>query len=425
MTILTAMPGDTVAAVAIRAGVDPALLAEQNGLAPQTPLVPGQTLVSRRPVQVYTVQPGDTLYGIAQRYSTSVTQLYRDNPGLGGLPAVSPGRVLVIRYGDEPASAIDANAYAYPAISGGLLRRTLPYLTYLTPFTYGFTPAGTLVPLDDDLLVELALGYGVTPWMHLSTLTQDGTFSSALGQQLLQDPAAQTRLIDAVLHNMREKNYQGLDVDFEFLGRDAAQAYAAFVARLRAALSPQGYEVTVALAPKTADGQPGTLYEGHDYAALGAAADAVLLMTYEWGYTYGPPMAVAPVPSVRRVLDYAVGRIDPKKIFMGIPTYGYDWPLPYERGTTRATSLSNVQAVDLARSAGAAILYDETAEAPYFFYTAPDGTAHEVWFEDARSIAAKLALVQEYGFRGVGYWNLDRPFPQNWTVLDGSFRIAY
>ena len=77
MTILTAMPGDTVAAVAARAGIDPALLAEQNGLAPQTPLAPGQALVSRRPAQVYTVQPGDTLYGIAQRYSTSVTQLYR------------------------------------------------------------------------------------------------------------------------------------------------------------------------------------------------------------------------------------------------------------------------------------------------------------------------------------------------------------
>ena len=128
---------------------------------------------------------------------------------------------------------------------------------------------------------------------------------------------------------------------------------------------------------------------------------------------------------MRRVLDYAVGRIDPKKIFMGVPTYGYDWPLPYERGATRAVSLSNVQAVDLARSAGAEINYDETAEAPYFFYTAPDGTAHEAWFEDARSIAAKLDLVQEYGFRGVGYWNLDRPFPQNWTVLCGTFRVAY
>ena len=48
---------------------------------------------------------------------------------------------------------------------------------------------------------------------------------------------------------------------------------------------------------------------------------------------------------------------------------------------------------------------------------------HEVWFEDARSIRAKLALVTEFGFLGIGYWNLMRPFPQNWLVLNALYRI--
>ena len=48
---------------------------------------------------------------------------------------------------------------------------------------------------------------------------------------------------------------------------------------------------------------------------------------------------------------------------------------------------------------------------------------HEVWFEDARSIRAKLALIPEYGLRGVGYWNLMRDFPQNWRVLNALYRI--
>ena len=250
-------------------------------------------------------------------------------------------------------------------------------------------------------------------------------FSSALGLQLLADQAAQAVLIENVLDNMQAKNYQGLDVDFEFIGAEGAAAYAAFIARLRARLSPLGYEVLVALAPKVSADQPGTLYEGHDYAALGAAADGVLLMTYEWGYTYGPPLAVAPIPSVRRVLDYAVTEIPREKIFMGIPSYGYDWPLPYERGVTRAQSLSNVEAVTLARRYGAEIQYDQQAQAPWFRYTAPDGRAHEVWFEDARSIEAKLALIREYGFRGAGYWNLDRPFPQNWSLLNSQYAVRY
>lgn len=425
MTLYTVQPGDTLYSIGADFGTSPALLAENNGLEPETPLVVGQALVVLIPAETTTVQPGETIYAIARRAGLSVIQLYRNNPGLNGLPAVQPGQTLVLRYTDQPTAPLDVNAYAYPFISGGLLRQTLPYLTYITPFTYGFTPAGELVPLNDQPIIDLALEYGVTPWMHLSTLTPDGVFSSALGLQLLADQAAQAVLIENVLDNMQAKNYQGLDVDFEFIGAEGAAAYAAFIARLRARLSPLGYEVLVALAPKVSADQPGTLYEGHDYAALGAAADGVLLMTYEWGYTYGPPLAVAPIPSVRRVLDYAVTEILREKIFMGIPSYGYDWPLPYERGVTRAQSLSNVEAVTLARRYGAEILYDQQAQAPWFRYTAPDGRAHEVWFEDARSIEAKLALIREYGFRGAGYWNLDRPFPQNWSLLNSQYAVRY
>ena len=88
--------------------------------------------------------------------------------------------------------------------------------------------------------------------------------------------------------------------------------------------------------PKTSREQAGTLYEGHDYAAVAANTDAVLLMTYEWGYTYGPPMAVAPLPSVRRVVEFALTEMPPEKIFLGFPNYAYDWTLPHAPGTTRA-----------------------------------------------------------------------------------------
>ena len=72
---------------------------------------------------------------------------------------------------------------------------------------------------------------------------------------------------------------------------------------------------------------------------------------------------------------------------------------------------------------GAEILYDETAQSPYFHYYTPDGVEHEVWFEDARSTAAKLRLAAEYRFHGVGYWNLMRPFAQGWVTLNALFDI--
>jgi len=156
-------------------------------------------------------------------------------------------------------------------------------------------------------------------------------------------------------------------------------------------------------------------------AAIGAAADKIFVMTYEWGYTYGPPMAVAPINSVRRVLDYAVSEIPAGKIFMGMPNYAYDWILPYKKGETRATLISNEAAAETALQYGAEIKFDEEAQTPYFNYTA-DGNVHEVWFEDARSIFRKLSLVPEYGLHGGLYWNLNRENPQNTAVLSGVMR---
>ena len=145
--------------------------------------------------------------------------------------------------------------------------------------------------------------------------------------------------------------------------------------------------------------------------------------SYEWGYTYGPPMAVAPLPNVRQVLDYALTEIPREKIYLGIPNYGYDWPLPFRQGETAARSISNQEAVALAVRYGAEIQYDQQAQSPWFRYTAADGTAHEVWFEDARSMSAKLRLIQEYGLYGAGYWNLMRPYPQGWVVLNALYTI--
>ena len=92
-------------------------------------------------------------------------------------------------------------------------------------------------------------------------------------------------------------------------------------------------------------------------------------------------MAVAPLDQVRRVVDYAVSRIDPAKIDLGIPNYGYDWPLPYERGVTRARTLGNVEAVELASATGSQIQFDPVAQSPYFRYER-EGVEHVVNIED-------------------------------------------
>ena len=133
-------------------------------------------------------------------------------------------------------------------------------------------------------------------------------------------------------------------------------------------------------------------------------------------------MAVAPLRNVELVVDYALSEIPAEKIWMGIPNYGYDWTLPFRQGS-RARSISNQEAVTLAIQNRAAIRFDQAAQSPWFRYVDDQGREHEVWFEDARSIRAKLELARSRGLYGVGYWNLMRPFPQNWALLNSLYEI--
>ncbi len=298
MTIHTVAPGQTLGAISGLYGVPVSRLAAWNGLAPSDPLAVGQSLLVPEAAEVYTVRPGDTLSGVGRQAGLTVTARRRVNPGLG--ETIFPGQTRVLRLTDTPVRSIAVNGYAYPFADPAILRSILPCSTFLTPFTYGIGPDAALVPLDDGGLLSLARAYGVQPLMHLSTLTETGNFSTARATEVLSSPALSARLISEVAATVRENGYRGLDLDFEFLGAANAAAYADFAARLRQALDP--LPLITALAPKTSDTQPGLLYEGHDYAALADASDAVLLMTYEWGYTYGPPMAVAPLPNVRRVV---------------------------------------------------------------------------------------------------------------------------
>lgn len=267
-----------------------------------------------------------------------------------------------------------------------------------------------------------ALNFGTQPILTLTPFGPDGNFNNRLINSVVNNEGYKENLIQNLLETMAEKGYEGVDIDFEYILASDRDAFTAFVRQVAETMRANGYHTSVALAPKTSSDQAGLLYEGKDYRALGEAADHVLLMTYEWGYTYGPPMAVAPLNQVRRVVEYALTQIPAEKIDLGIPNYGYDWPLPYERGVTKAATINNIQAVRIAVTHGAEIRFDEVAESPFFTYT-DRGVEHEVWFEDVRSLMAKFGLIEEYQLRGCGYWQIMHWFRANWLLLRNLFFI--
>lgn len=376
---------------------------------------------------IYTVQPGDSIdsvsaaYGVTADSTAYINQIpYPYRLAVGQALLLPTSEAIV----PEKRSAY-IGGYAYPFISRYVLDETLPYLSYLYVFSYGFTTEGELVPprLDDTFMIEAAAQFTAEPVLTLTPFGADGKFNNNLISSVVNDPAARERLKDNIIFTIQEKGFYGVDIDFEYIKAEDRDAFTDFVRYITEAVHSSGYPVSVALAPKTSANQPGLLYEGKDYAALGEIADYVLLMTYEWGYKYGPPMAVAPINKVREVLDYAVSEIPPYKIHLGIPNYGYDWTLPFIKGGRGAVTLGSVEAVQLAVENGAEILYDGTAMAPYFFYS-KDGEDHEVWFEDVRSMRAKFELIREYGLRGAGYWTIMNLFRANWYLLSEYFEIT-
>lgn len=376
-------------------------------------------------MEIYVVKPGDTVDLIGEMYQAQPQSIIYANQMTPPYP-LAVGQALLIPGGEEPYEKIPVriNGYAYPYINSWVLEQTLPYLTELSVFSYGFTPEGELIPpvLSVDFMIEAAYRHGTLPILTLTPFGADGQFNNYLIHSVVQSPEAVDNLILNLKSVAEEKGYAGVDVDFEYILAEDRDSFTDFVAKIAQGLHEIGRQVSVALAPKQSAGQKGLLYEGKDYGGLGAAADYVLLMTYEWGYTYGPPMAVAPIFQVRKVLDYAVTEIPTDKIRLGIPNYGYDWKLPFERGVTKARTIGNVEAVQIAIEKNAEIFFDERAMSPYFHYW-ENGEEHEVWFEDVRSMQAKFELIKEYGLNGAGYWQIMRLFRANCLLLDWQFDI--
>lgn len=240
-------------------------------------------------MEIYVVKQGDTVDRIANSTGAGVEQIIYDNQ-LVYPYELAVGQALLVNKNVRNADRlISVSGYAYPFISAWVLEQTLPYLSELSVFSYGFTMEGELIPPtygDDTWMIQEALRFGTQPILTLTPFGPDGNFNNQLIHSVVNNEVYRDSLIQNLLVTMEEKGYQGIDIDFEYILAEDRDAFSAFVRQAAEAMRNAGYHTSVALAPKTSSDQAGLLYEGKDYRALGEAADHVLLMTYEWGYTY-------------------------------------------------------------------------------------------------------------------------------------------
>ncbi|MEY9869771.1 glycosyl hydrolase family 18 protein [Peribacillus sp. RS7] len=423
MQIHVVRPGQTLYGIAQTYSVTVDRLVETNKIPNPTNLVSGQALVIPIVGSYYFVQPGDSLYSISQKVDVPFQELAKIN-GIPENQVLSVGYRLYIPARKKKTA--EFNGYVEPrgtTVAPALVtaaREAGPYLTYLAPFSFQALRDGSLKePLLDDFPAIARENKNVL--MMVITNQENDQFSDELGQIILTNTSVQNKFLNNIVTTAKKYGFRDIHFDFEFLRPADKEAYNQFLRKARDRFKKEGWFISTALAPKTSAEQKGRWYEAHDYKAHGEIVDFVIIMTYEWGYSGGPAMAVSPIGPVRDVLEYAVTDIPSNKILMGQNLYGYDWTLPFVQGST-AKAVSPQQAIQIAAANNVSIEYDETAQAPHFNYTIED-RQHEVWFEDARSIQAKFDLIKELNLRGMSYWKLGLAFPQNWLLISDNFNV--
>jgi len=275
----------------------------------------------------------------------------------------------------------------------------------------------------------------------LTVAQQDGVQLGAF----LDDAAAQRSLVATLASQVADDHLDGLNLDFEFPGASTPahrQVFTEFARSLVAAIHAKaaGAEVSIDLPPISAT-RPGL----YDIPTLAQIFDEVIVMSYDY-YTPGSDVAgpVAPISGyadaqyffdVTTTYDDYSQAVPAGKLIMGVPYYGYDWPVednsePLAAVLPQSDTNGYAEVVSYSRMKtepnlnGQNCHWDPTAQATWCGYTDPEtNVQREAWLEDDRSIAAKFDFAKQHQFGGVAIWALGYAgsYDEPWDLLQREF----
>ncbi|MDF2543145.1 MAG: hypothetical protein K0S47_2863 [Herbinix sp.] len=425
MIIYIVQEGDTMSSIAYKFDVSEKRLILDNGINNPNDLVIGQTIVIAYPRTTYIVKDGDTISNIAFDFQVPVMQLYRNNPYLWDREYIIPGEILIVDY--DTKANITTNAYAFPFIDEAVLRKSLPYLTYLSILNYKTVRRGEIESFYDDTeMIETVKQYGVIPLMLLTSLTFRGERDPEMIYEILLNPEYQNTHAQSMIKIMKEKGYYGVNITITFLNEANQDLYENYLKRITEHLNKEGFAVFITIDPNLMIEENQTTFEKVNYSNYNNLIDESYLMRFYWGTLYGPPMPVSSIENIKLYLEYMKQMIEPDKINIGFPLLGYNWSLPYIPNYSEANAISLDAALDIARLMEATIFFDDTSKTPYYEYsiqTRDFTVGHIVWFVDARTIYEIVKLVIENGLQGTGLWNIMSYSPQFWLIIISNCNI--
>jgi spore germination protein YaaH len=332
---------------------------------------------------------------------------------------------LALSPGANASGTVSLGYYTGDAQSFEAVRGFAEYLTIVSADVYAVQFDGTIVGEDDFGVVAFCKAHGIEVYACVSNYNDDpdvGGFDAELAR------AAIVTHRGAVIANLvslaQDGGYDGVNIDFESLAfsrdiDDDRAAFTTFIHELATQLHALGLKLAISVPGKTEDSIGDDWSYPFDFKALGEDADLLQLMTYDEHGPWSEPGPVSGADWVRACVAYAVAVVNPAKLLIGLPAYGYDWDLTVSdpaSWTYSATSFSWAAIPDLLARPGAIERWDTASQSPFVTYI-ERGHRHEAWFENARSLRAKTALIAEYGLAGLSMWSLGQEDASFWSAV--------
>jgi spore germination protein YaaH len=306
------------------------------------------------------------------------------------------------------------------------LRKHIDQISVLGPQVYTVDSLGIFYGTLDPRVLKLARERGV----KVMPLFVNEGFQQPGLRRLLADTAAQARAIETMVALCRQHGYWGIQFDVENINFEDRDRFTRWYTNAARALHAAGFKISIAVVHRTEEVPGPTGYHrflheswraGFDLAALGRVGDFISLMTYDQHTRRTPPGPVAGVPWMREVVEYALRTVPPGKLSLGIPLYGDHWFVRYDGASATRTqytaeSVNWTWGRGLVERAGGTLAWDAAQQVPYASFQV-GGVNEWVYLEDARSFAAKLALMREKRLRGFSAWVLGSEDPEIWDVL--------
>ena len=250
-------------------------------------------------------------------------------------------------------------------------------------------------------------------------------FGSKNNTALLSHPDRQLTLLNTLIPLLKSRNADGVNFDLETVSLSQRYNLVSFMQLASDMIRAEMPEAEISMATPAVD------WSGSwDYKRLSEICDYLIIMGYNYYWssssTAGPvaPLAGETQNVSKSVNTYLTAGVAPGKLMLGVPWYGYDWPVVSNtrKATTTGTGTSRTYTAAQSLAAQHTRTFDVATSIPWLSYLS-GSQWRQVWYDDSESLLMKYEFTVSKSLAGIGIWAIsyEGSYDEVWTTIKTVF----